>query len=465
MSASPGSRTGPLHVDLPTLTGIDSFEASVPEITCPADPAALQPIAVPLAASLSAVLAFSDGKQRTILDDRAVVSVAPDSQAHCSIDRDAQGHAASVVAATPSCAAADCVITLAYPSLNASVSANVTVSIVVAEAVQAFLQPLDAPPECAASVAQQPAPPATLHPIVCSGADYQQLTVCALARLSTSRVAAAVRSFDVTQHCSFELSGAAAWALRPNLHNVSVSNRLRPLAAGNNAVQATFGSLGSASIALRASGIAAAVSAVEVAWTPAQAGAACGQQCSSTFAAQRNTQHPLDVSIVLTDGYTYSVLAMRHAANATMDVLDVPNVLAFASSEPGVIAMGPRGLAQLTANAAGALQLEARTTCTTDSRSLASDVDVYGNLQPGALDVDIGSPFGPALQGGGAKEASPQEIQVRHACAALRPHPFSARASSWRDLARRSIRSPSGLASLCTTCHRSCRPVRCSKSR
>lgn len=412
VDVTPAAARGPVQVELPLPTAVGAFTASPSVITCGGDAAAQPPISVATNASLAIELLFSDGQQRPVLDARVTLTLDSASDPGCSLAHDADSRSASVAAAGAPCAAARCIVNAAFPTLNASLTAQAVISVVAVEEVTLYSQAYSEPAACDAAVlAAAPVPP-VLRPLSCSLTDYQQVTLCAIAQLSAAEGEAAGRTTDVSAAATFS-SADVSVLLLPNLINATVANRVRPTSASSTTLTATFAGVPSSALALTASAAAAAVhvAAFSLSWVPTVQ-ADCGVQCSQTFAALANATQALQLSVELSDGYSYASGTLLGAANAANDLLNVSSVFTFSSSELDAIAVDDAGEAQLLGNSAGAVSLQVSSSCTADGRTLSETVQVYANVQPAQLDVDIGQPYGPPLQAADMA-AAPGELQVR----------------------------------------------------
>lgn len=413
---TPASNKGAIEVDLSLPSAIAAFDATATIITCPGDAAALQPIALPLNTSLSAQLQFPDGTQMSIMDSRASFALTTASAAGCLLQHDEAAGTVTLQSADSPCAAAQCTVQLTYPTLNASLSAQITVSVVLVEELLVYSQAYNKPAACAQVPPDATLAAPTLHPLACSLTDYQQATVCAVAQLSASAGNASGQQVDVTAQAAFASSDDSTVTLLPNLAEAGVINRIRPLVPGTANIRAIFGGKPSSDLSVTgtAAGAAVAVQAFELGWAGSalQASAdGCTDLCNSTFAAIAGTAAALTMALTLSDGYTYDAASLLGTANAALDVLDVSAIFSFASSLPSTVSLGAYGDARLLQNADELIALEAETTCTADSSALASDVSVYANLLPASLDVDTGSRYGPALsQEGSASAVTPIQV-------------------------------------------------------
>jgi hypothetical protein len=411
---TPTLHKGPILVDLPTLVGIASFVASEPEITCTDNPAAHAPISMPTSTTFDASLEFSDGKFRRILDERAVIAVAPASQQHCLVNHNPSTSQVIVTTKGRTCTAATCSLTLSYPTLNASLSASAAGSVVVVENLEAHLQALDQPAKCIPNIQKRAPENFILKPFLCSSADYQQLTVCTLAKVSASTLHPQGRLFDVTSHANLSVSNTTAWRVLPNLFDASTANRLKPLSESRVSVVVWLQAMTSVPLKISAANSTDAVAIQEVAlsWTPTHILSNCSYQCARTFRALPGTSQPLNISLTLSDDSVYSPSVMNLVQQGHTDVLNISRVLQFWSDDERAIQLSPQGNAKLLTNSISIVSLNVNTVCTKSGAELAKSVAVYGNLRPENLDFDAGAEFGPAFQGGANLSAPPVALQV-----------------------------------------------------
>lgn len=414
---TPASAAGPIDVDIPLPSAIVGFAATDATITCPGDAAALEPIALPSSTSLSAEVLFPDGASMRIMDERASLELASGSPAGCTLQHDTAAGTVTVASTDSPCAAAQCIVVLTYPTLNASLAAQAIVSVVAVEQVTVSSQAYNASASCT-QAARAAAPAAqTLRSLACSPTDYQQVSLCALALLSATADDPAGQSIDVTAQAAFASSDDSTVTLLPNIVTAVVINRVRPLAPGTAGVTAIFGGVTSASLAVTAAdaGAAVTVDAFELMWSGSSASTGnseCTGLCDATFAAIAGTTAALTMTLTLSDGYTYDPATLLGTEFAALDILDVSAIFSFASSLPAAISAGAYGDARLLQNAADAVTLEAETTCTSDSSAMASETELFANLLPASLDVDVGLTFGPALQQLGANGTTASPVQV-----------------------------------------------------
>jgi hypothetical protein len=415
---TPASATGPIQVDLPTAVSIQSFTAEPAVITCDGNAAALAPISVPRSTTLAAHLLFSDGSIRSVLDDRAVLLLAASSAPECALDHNAVKSSASVSgSAGGTCSESQCAVEVTYPTLNATLAASVSVSLVAVEGLTLYSQRYNETAACLPDTLADAAPaPPVLNPIACSLSDYEQVTVCTMAQLSAAPGEAQGRAVDVT--AGAELSAeAAAISLLPNLAMPDILNRVRPTATAAASITALFGNVTSNPLSVTAGGTAQYVQSVHLAWDPAVgADMHCGLQCSMTFGDLSGASRSLAMSLTLTDGFAYDPATLLGSAAAANDILTIPAVFTFTSSQATAISVTAAGDAQLNGNAATAIDVTATTSCTSDSGQLSAQTALYANVQPGALDVDVGSSFGPPIQAAGDLSLAPAAVQVRLRC-------------------------------------------------
>jgi hypothetical protein len=419
----PGRVRGAAAVTLPTPTAVLSLSAAAPALACFASAAAAPPISLPPHAALSATVRLSDGSSRTLVDSRALFTTS----APCRVLRSAAGAPFVAAARGAACAPGVCTIRVAFPSLGAALSRTLSLPLVDVAELVAVPQRYDAPASCTlganetlmhAAARARSAAALRLAPLACAPNEFQQASVCVVARLAAGSAPppppAAARPLlhppsgypeyvDVTTAARVSVSGAARAAVLPNLASPSVRNRIRPLESGALAARVTFAGRAAVPVAISAMSPAAAVYVRNVSLALAAAEPslqACDAQCLRTLAGPRSSSQPLLATVTLSDGFQYSAGALLGASAAPLAVLNVSRILRFSSSVPAAASVGPHGDVMLLGNAASAvtLRVEVLPACTGTSGPVASSIAIHANLEPAFLDVDVGEAAGPPIQ-------------------------------------------------------------------
>ena len=415
VDVTPADAAGPIAVKLPLPFAVASFTADQAVITCAGDAATVPPISTPTESALAVALLFSDGKQRSIMDARASFSLDAASAPGCVLTHDVASNTAMAAAPGAPCAQARCIVNAAFPGLNASLSAQTTISVVAVEDIAVYSQPYNAAAACVPQVLRVAPVAPVLHPLACSLSDYEQTTLCAMAQLSAAAGEVTGRAVDVSAAATFATPSADV-TLLPNLVDAAVSNRVRPTGAASTAVTATFGGVVSSPLAVTASAAGAAVYikafALEWAHPAPSTDSACGPQCSRTFSDFVGVKRPLAMSLELSDGYAYASGTLLGSERAENALLSIPAIFTFSSSDAAAISMGPAGDAQLLGNGASAVALQASTSCTAGDMALSDTLPLFANVRPLELDVDVGGAYGPPLQAGTTEDAVPGALQV-----------------------------------------------------
>ena len=411
---SPVDSTGPVQVLLPTATAIDSLAATSDAITCTSNAAALPPVSLPVSSTLVANVSFSDGSVRSIGDSRAVFEIFPAAGSACALIHDTAARTVTVTTTGNTCASATCTVSVSFPSLDPSLSASTDITVVVADSMTVQNEAYDAGPFCSSLTPAPVTTPVSLDEISCSPGDFQQASVCALLALSSSPDSPAGSTVDVTQFLTLQMDDPAVALLLPNLVNGTISNRVRPISSGTTNVRASFGPL-SAMLALSSGSVAVQhVQAFSFEFrSQLSDDDQCTFQCQSTLAGEVGFVQALDMSVTLSDGYVFNSQWFLGPAAASLDIVDVTNMFQFSSSNTGAITVSPVGELELVGNAAEAVSLQASTTCTNAGQAEQLEVNIYSNLQPELLDVDVGALFGPALQRESDGSVAPEALQVR----------------------------------------------------
>ena len=218
---------------------------------------------------------------------------------------------------------------------------------------------------------------------------------------------------DVTAAANFT-SGAAAVTLLPNLLDPTVTNRVRPVAAASAGVTAQFGNVASDPVAITATSDEQRLQSIQLEWAAAPAvGPECGLPCKQTFSGLANASEPLALGVTLTDGFTYDAATLLGADAMKGDILDVASLLTFTSDDSQAVSVTQVGDAQLLGNAASAVTISASTECTHSGSPMSSEVQVFANLQPAAMDADVGQLYGPAVRASADATDVPGFPQVR----------------------------------------------------
>lgn len=255
----------------------------------------------------------------------------------------------------------------------------------------------DAAPTCGGvDPTALPTVPTRLKQLTCSAADFEQATLCALARLTPSSVSTAATYVDVTATSAFTSTSPATIALLPNLQTQSVLNRVRPRASGSADITATFHGVQSAVVSFTgdtANPVAVASFTLAAPWSDA-----CGGLCKTTFAAVKDTQATLVATVTLDDGFVFSSLHLLGSESAALEVLDVTRVFSFTTDGIFAIAINAFGGVTLGGNSDSGVTLQAESTCVASGPALQQVVVAYANLEPGAMDVDVGEVYGAPLQ-------------------------------------------------------------------
>ena len=410
---TPRLSSGPVHINLPSITAVSSISADPASITCQGDAAALDPVAVPQTCALQVIVALSDGSQQVLMDDRAAFTLAARSAPECKLAHDASAGTVSVTAdGTGTCADAVCTVSVTYPGLNTTLSAEVQIALVALQQLQVFAQAYNESATCSADTLAAQRQAATLNPIACSN-DFEQVSLCAAAQLSAAPGQLEGQRVDVTAAANFT-SGAAAVTLLPNLLDPTVTNRVRPVAAASAGVTAQFGNVASDPVAITATSDEQRLQSIQLEWAAAPAvGPECGLPCKQTFSGLANASEPLALGVTLTDGFTYDAATLLGADAMKGDILDVASLLTFTSDDSQAVSVTQVGDAQLLGNAASAVTISASTECTHSGSPMSSEVQVFANLQPAAMDADVGQLYGPAVRASADATDVPGFPQVR----------------------------------------------------
>ncbi|KAK9817698.1 hypothetical protein WJX72_000826 [[Myrmecia] bisecta] len=389
---------GPVLVDLPIPTSVSAFAALPNGITRASDPAAQAPIAVPVTAALSVNVAFNDGSIRDYSrDPRAVYSVSAGASL-CSVSRPtaASPGLVKVNAASKATAFGPCAITVTFPSFNDStITAVSPVTVVILDKVVLRTQHYDVAtlPANLGSVATRYT---TLKQIGCIPADWQQATVWLIANITNGS------NYDVTAAAATKLKASDATTAKL-IRNVGAAqagliNRLRPIKAGSIVLNGSFVTAAATPLTLTLGGASTAASVQSVALSAGWCtSGSSNPQCAITFADVAGSNSTLEAKVVLNDGYAYT--RILGAARDALDIISVPGLLAFTSSQPTVIQAQAFGDVQLLQNSDAVVSLTAKTQpmCAAGA-ALTSAVQAWANLMPEELDLDLGEPYGLVLQ-------------------------------------------------------------------
>lgn len=445
--ATPPITSGAAAITLPSPTEIVSISTDSTYLTCMGSTASLPPISAPSSTQLSAIVQLSDGSKRELSDERARFS----ADGPCHVTRDQNGapvvsvsFPASPSASTnsSSCASDICTIILTYPDLNQTLNESLITPIVDVASILLLPQHYDASASCTLRANQTLADlagaskgntsvPVQLAPLQCSLEDYQQVTVCAIAQLTTTVEQPVPAYIDATPNVAFNISDNSQASLMPNLVDKSIHNRLRPHEAASIDVSATLGSMRSESLIISALGPDSAVHLQSVQLQVASelqrvgSNADCSYQCEHTLSGTRTSTTPLSATISFSDGFKYSPDTLLGASSSDLDILNVSSLFLFVSSHPEAVSVNELGDVTLLDNAAeavtiemwakGCSQSEVRMGSMASSLNTSSDafqdvrvavLEVYANLQPAMLDVDIGEKFGPPFQQQGSNSSS-----------------------------------------------------------
>lgn len=381
---------------------------TVTRLTRTGDPAAAAPISVDTKARLRVLLSLSDGSTLDLSKDSRATFAITSGATLISLSQDASGYTVvTPLLGDNVTGVGSAKIQVTVTGLLAGAQQTVTVQVVMLQAGTLVLRDYSVGPLASGDVTSDAAfvtQPLALHKIDCATA-YQQATVWAKAQLTDST------RYDVTAQATLTVTPTAGGALLANLGVAGLSNRLQPTQAGTLIVTATLGGTQLATVAVSVSdaspaGVASLTLSVSQ-WCTATAAAAGPLYglCQSTLTGAVNSQATLEATVTLdTANYqTYTqVLGYARAAN---NVLPVPQLLSFTSSQPSQIAIATAtdgkqyGDVTLLASSSGTqtVTLTARYACGTRA-PLSATAQVYANLTPSDRDVDLGVAYGPQFQ-------------------------------------------------------------------
>jgi len=405
-SALVGSGRGTVSVQLPSPLRVQLMQAAPPKITRADDPAAAPPIQYETSSRLSVSLEFSDGQVLDFSqDERTLFAMGPDGSNLCSLRAQTDASPAVVTPAAGSTGPGPCTVSVSFPTFNnVSLVADTVVTVVVMERADLLLLHYDVASISAFAPTYSPASRAPqLRSIACSPGDYQQATVWAVGQLSDET------RHDISGFSQYSSDSPDTVSFRANLGRDSLANRVRPLQAGSADLVATFSSFTSQTLTITAvSAQPATIDSIRMQgiiggqgfWCTSGAGTA---QCQTTFIGVKNSQATLQAEVELDDGYTYTagVGTIFGASRESLDIVETPRLLSFASSVPSAIALAAWGDAELLLNhwAAVGITMESQAGCVPAGGTAATDSEqVYANLAAAELDLDLGQQYGLQFQ-------------------------------------------------------------------
>ncbi|KAL0035306.1 hypothetical protein WJX77_000193 [Trebouxia sp. C0004] len=404
-----GTGNGPVNITLPTPTTVLSFTATPAYIAPAGDPATYAPISVATTSTLNVTLSFSDGTVKDFSSDSRAVFMFVPSATVCTFTQTAgQPTTVTVAAGTSNSASHVCRIQVTFPVFgNMALTLDTTVNAVLMKSVVLSAQTYDSISAPATTTSTEPGP---LQPINCNTTDYEQATIWVLGVLNNASTL-----YDVTTAASsiIGVTPLTTAKLIANLGNAALLNRLRPLAAGTATIAGSFGGLSATPLAITIGSIPVTVSTVTLSakWCISNS---TDVQCGVTFAGLPGATNVLQVVMVMSDGYTYTVAGETlGSSRQPLDIIYIPGVLAFTASPTGSISVGSYGDVTLLTNSPSVITLTATplSVCGTSS-AVSGSTTVYANLNPAELDVDVGEAFGLQVQSQTAETATPGTLVV-----------------------------------------------------
>jgi hypothetical protein len=247
--------------------------------------------------------------------------------------------------------------------------------------------------------------PSTLYRLPCAddasgGPVFEQAAIVAVARLTDGEL------FDVTTRPQTTLSSDDASVATVEVSAVGRGrNRLYPVAAGSVSVSALFAETPSSSASVTVEDEVDYIEEVSLSgeWcVGGTGGAVCSSTfCGNTFSGLLFSTRQLSVSLLMTSGLAYPNLERYLSLQPA--VFSLESVLSFGSDRVEEISLSSRAVATLNGNTGcGPVTLSAnvRPQCrdsTNPETTVGDEIEVFANLNPPELDVDLGQAVGPPL--------------------------------------------------------------------